>query len=99
MGVWSRRQDSNLRSPRPERGALADCATAREIKLAGESPLPPPRGPWPSEGTLRAAGVVCHIQVVKEQRALSLAQKNSGTPPGIRTRKIVLLRHARMPVP
>jgi hypothetical protein len=38
MGVrsvaWSRRQDSNLRSPRPERGALACCATARKKSLA-----------------------------------------------------------------
>ena len=37
---WSRRQESNLRSPRPERGALPRCATARMNSL----PPSPPRG-------------------------------------------------------
>ncbi len=31
---WSGRQDSNLRPPRPERGALPGCATSRILERA-----------------------------------------------------------------
>ena len=44
---WSGREDSNLRPPRPERGALPGCATSRQIRARysahdpkGQEPLP-----------------------------------------------------------
>jgi hypothetical protein len=33
---WSEWQDLNLRPPRPERGALPDCATLRQSPPSGE---------------------------------------------------------------
>ena len=35
MEKWSGREDSNLRPPRPERGALPGCATLRRSLEAG----------------------------------------------------------------
>ena len=38
---WSGWEDSNFRPPRPERGALANCATPRSSVLAGTRTLDP----------------------------------------------------------
>ena len=40
-GFWSGWEDSNFRPPRPERGALANCATPRSGVLAGTRTLDP----------------------------------------------------------
>ena len=71
---WSRRQESNLRPPRPERGALP--AALQRVRVV----LPHPNCQRTSAKPGRHAGAV-----------------ETGTPPGIRTRSSVFLRHARMP--
>ena len=38
-GFWSEREDSNLRPPRPERGALPDCATLRHWPCGASAKL------------------------------------------------------------
>ena len=61
LECWSEWQDSNLRPPRPERGALPDCATLRrelDAQPASRAYSHGCRTPQPCAATARLLG--CH---------------------------------------
>ena len=131
QGQWSRRQDSNLRPPRPGRGALptalqrdggdgrspTDAFLLARQALWRLSYVPDARGVPGRTRTgicsLRGCRPVplddgntswlCHTELSKSAASRQPAERSppakSGTPPGIRTRRNVFLRHARMPLP